>query len=50
MIVSMTVQDRSVCFSFIPRYLPTIQNPLSLTWDSIVAPEAMAMTTRAASG
>jgi hypothetical protein len=50
MMDSITVQDRRVCFSSIPKYLLTSQNPLSLTCDSRVAPEAMDMTIRASSG
>ncbi len=44
------VHDRRVCFSSIPKYLLTNQNPLSLTCDSTVAPEAIEITIKASSG
>src|SRR5690554_1820415 len=50
MIVSITVQLCSVCFSFIPKYLPTSQKPLSLTCDNRVAPDDIDNTTRALCG
>src|SRR5690606_22433397 len=43
----MTVQELKVCFSLIPRYWLTNQKPLSLTWEKILAPEAMAITMQA---
>lgn len=44
MMVVMTVHERSVSFSLISRYLLTSQNPESLTCESIVAPEDIAIT------
>ena len=49
-IVSIIVQDRSVCFSVNPKYLLTSQKPLSLTCDNIEAPAAMTITISAFSG
>ena len=50
MMVAMIVQDCNVCFSLIPRYLPTNQKPLSLTCEAMVAPAATDSTIRALYG
>ena len=42
----MTVQVFSVVFSSMPKNRLTSQKPESLTWDSTVAPAAIATTTR----
>ena len=47
--VVMTVHDLKVCFSVMPKYWLTSQNPLSLTCEKILAHEAMAMTKQASS-
>lgn len=41
------VHERNVSFSLIPRYLLTSQNPESFTWERIVAPEDIAITSKA---
>ena len=41
--VSMTVHDRNVCSSDMPRNRLTSQNPESFTWERTVAPHAMAV-------
>jgi hypothetical protein len=48
-IVVITVQDLKVCFSDMPKYWPTSQNPLSFTCENILAPDAMAITMQASS-
>lgn len=44
--VVITVHDCSVSFSLMARYRLTSQNPESLTWDNIVAPEDTAITSK----
>ena len=46
-IVVIMVHDLNVCFSDILKYWPTNQNPLSLTCEKILAPEAIAITKHA---